>query len=80
MRFETRSRIDGKCLFETIDRDLESAVMNSRSHARLCSINPDAIETTISSNGGPESKELWRYGVEWFVNSADYADMLPGAR
>lgn len=80
MRFETRSIRDGKLLFESLSDSLETGISNARSHARLHSINPDGIETTASFNSGPESKELWRYGVEWFVNSADYADMLPAAR
>lgn len=80
MRFQTRSVTDGAILFESIDRNLETAVSNARNEARLHSINPDNIETTISSSKAEESRELFRYGVEWHVNSADYADTLPGAR
>jgi hypothetical protein len=53
---------------------METGVSNARSQARLHSIDPDSIETTLSTNSEPESKELWRYGVEWFVNSDDYSD------
>lgn len=75
MRFETRSRTDGKLLFEILSDSMETGVANARSQARLHSIDPDSIETTPSTSAEPESKELWRYGVEWFVNSDDYADI-----
>jgi hypothetical protein len=74
MRFETRSLTDGKCLFESIDRDLETAIKNSRNTARLYSIDPESIETVVSSSKAAVSKDLSRYGVEWHVNSADYAE------
>jgi hypothetical protein len=80
MRFETRSLKDGKLLFESVSDSMETGVSNARSMARLHSIDPDCVETAPSTNSKPESKELWRYGVEWFVNSDDYADMLPGRR
>jgi hypothetical protein len=74
MRFETRSRTDGKLLFESVSDSMETGVSNARGQARLHSIDPDSIETALSTNSEPESKELWRYGVEWFVNSDDYSD------
>lgn len=80
MRFETRSRRDGKLLFETIDRSLETAVRNSRNEALLHSINPDTTETVASSSEKPASRSLERFGMEWHVNSADYADRLPPSR
>jgi hypothetical protein len=76
MRFETRSLTDGKVLFESVSDSMETGISNASSHARLHSIDPDSIETTLSTNKKPESKELWRYGVEWFVNSEDYSDRV----
>jgi hypothetical protein len=53
---------------------MQTGVSNARNEALLCSIDPESIETTSSSSAERESDELWRYGVEWHVNSEDYAD------
>lgn len=62
--FNVRSDRTGKVVATMLDRDLASAVANTRNQARLFNRDPDDLMVKLDSNPAPNA-ERERFGFAW---------------
>ena len=79
MKYDISSVALGRVVFSRLDQTLETAIANSHRMARLTGIDPDDLEVKVAENQSV-SKELDRFGEEWYVDSDKIAAASAQAR